>query len=109
MVQGVASLHGARYRVMPDRIEAGSYACAAGITGGDIELVGARSEDMTAILGSLGDAGLAITPTTDGIRVSADGALQARSRCPPRPSLPSRPTCRPSSWRCWRWRTAPRC
>ncbi len=75
-IEGVPALHGARYRVMPDRIEAGSYACAAGITGGDIELVGARAEDMTAILGSLGDAGLAITATADGIRVSADGALR---------------------------------
>ena len=41
-------LNGCTYDVMPDRIEAGSYACAAGITGGSIELVGARAGDVAA-------------------------------------------------------------
>src|SRR4051794_20205233 len=42
-IRGVDRLHGATYSVMPDRIEAGSYACAAAITGGSLELVGAKS------------------------------------------------------------------
>ena len=43
IINGVEGLHGANYDVMPDRIEAGSYACAAGITGGSIDLVGATA------------------------------------------------------------------
>ena len=42
-IHGVDRLHGATYAVMPDRIEAGTYACAAAITGGTLELVGARA------------------------------------------------------------------
>src|SRR6188768_3554959 len=56
-IKGRERLHGATYAVMPDRIEAGSYACAAAITGGDLELVGARSDTMHAILAGLIDAG----------------------------------------------------
>ncbi len=48
-IEGVKELHGATYAVMPDRIEAGSYACAAMITGGSLELVGARKETMPSI------------------------------------------------------------
>ncbi|HEY6916075.1 MAG TPA: UDP-N-acetylglucosamine 1-carboxyvinyltransferase [Allosphingosinicella sp.] len=70
-VEGVDRLHGATYAVMPDRIEAGSYACAAAITGGSLELVGARKETMTAILEGLTDAGVTIEDTRDGIRVTA--------------------------------------
>ena len=47
-VEGVERLHGATYAVMPDRIEAGSYACAAAITGGSVELVGVKADDMRA-------------------------------------------------------------
>ena len=52
-VHGKDRLHGATYAVMPDRIEAGSYACAALISGGALELVGAREESMHAILSGL--------------------------------------------------------
>ncbi|WP_420141101.1 UDP-N-acetylglucosamine 1-carboxyvinyltransferase [Sphingomonas sp.] len=76
VVQGKSALHGAEHRVMPDRIEAGSYACAAGITGGDLLLEGARADDMHAILVSLTDAGLSVTEEADGIRVKADGPLR---------------------------------
>ncbi|HLZ79946.1 MAG TPA: UDP-N-acetylglucosamine 1-carboxyvinyltransferase [Sphingomonas sp.] len=76
VVHGKPKLHGADYRVMPDRIEAGSYACAAAITGGDLELVGARASDMTAILADLREAGLHVETTADGIRVAANGKLK---------------------------------
>nr|WP_310523239.1 UDP-N-acetylglucosamine 1-carboxyvinyltransferase [Polymorphobacter sp.] len=68
-IQGVRDLHGATYAVMPDRIEAGSYACAAAITGGDVELVGATEADLGSTLESLRDAGVDITPTRDGLSV----------------------------------------
>ena len=77
MIQGKDQLHGASYQVMPDRIEAGSYACAAAITGGELELVGARTEDMAAILSGLRDAGIEVSETKDGIRVKADRRVDA--------------------------------
>jgi len=76
IIDGVEGLHGCTYEVMPDRIEAGSYACAAGITGGSIELVGARPSDMLAITNGLAAAGLIIEMTDGGMKVSADGALK---------------------------------
>jgi UDP-N-acetylglucosamine 1-carboxyvinyltransferase len=76
IIDGVEGLHGCTYEVMPDRIEAGSYACAAGITGGSIELVGARPSDMLAITNGLAAAGLVVEITNGGMKVSADGALK---------------------------------
>jgi UDP-N-acetylglucosamine 1-carboxyvinyltransferase len=76
-IQGKTSLSGTDYRVMPDRIEAGSYACAAAITGGEIDLVGAKAADMTAILAGLADAGVTVEERDDAIRVRADGRLHA--------------------------------
>ena len=75
-IEGVERLHGATYSVMPDRIEAGSYACAAAITGGDLELVGACAEDMRATLSALTEAGVTVEEGRDAIRVKADGPLQ---------------------------------
>ena len=76
VIDGVERLHGAEYAVMPDRIEAGSYACAAGITGGSIDLIGARPDDMQAILNALSQAGLVVEFHERGIKVSADGQLK---------------------------------
>jgi UDP-N-acetylglucosamine 1-carboxyvinyltransferase len=61
---------------MPDRIEAGSYACAAGITGGSIDLIGARPDDMQATLHALAQAGLIVEFHNRGIKVSADGGMK---------------------------------
>lgn len=74
-IEGVDRLHGATYRVMPDRIEAGSYACAVGIAGGDVDLAGANAADMQATLGALRDAGVTVEEHRGGIRVSSDGKL----------------------------------
>jgi UDP-N-acetylglucosamine 1-carboxyvinyltransferase len=75
-IQGVDRLHGATYAVMPDRIEAGSYACAAAITGGDLELVGANGDDMRATIHALRDAGVTVEEKAGSIRVAADGPLR---------------------------------
>ncbi len=75
-IDGVEALHGATHRVMPDRIEAGSYACAAGITGGCLDLVGARHEDMRAITSALASAGMMIEFHDEGMKVTADGPLR---------------------------------
>ncbi|UAK25432.1 UDP-N-acetylglucosamine 1-carboxyvinyltransferase [Sphingomonas nostoxanthinifaciens] len=76
VIQGRDRLHAAEHRIMPDRIEAGSYACAAAITGGDLLLEGADAGAMTAILDGLTEAGLTVTVEADGIRVRADGPLR---------------------------------
>jgi UDP-N-acetylglucosamine 1-carboxyvinyltransferase len=75
-IHGKPRLHGATYAVMPDRIEAGSYACAAAITGGDLELVGACAADMQAILAGLREAGVHVEEKRDSIRVAANGKLR---------------------------------
>ena len=69
-IEGVDRLHGATYRVMADRIEAGSYACAAVITEGDVELVGAKADEMDATLAALRQAGATVEETKTGIRVA---------------------------------------
>ena len=75
-IEGVDRLHGATYRVMADRIEAGSYACAAVITEGDVELVGAKASEMEATLSALRDAGATVEDTKTGIRVAMSGRAQ---------------------------------
>ncbi|QVM84384.1 MULTISPECIES: UDP-N-acetylglucosamine 1-carboxyvinyltransferase [Novosphingobium] len=75
-IHGVPRLHGATYMVMPDRIEAGSYACAAAITGGEVLLKGARIEDMEATVQALRDAGVLVEPREDGLYVAANGPLR---------------------------------
>ena len=89
-IEGRDRLHGATYAVMPDRIEAGSYACAAAVTGGTLELLGARRETMPAILSGLEDAGLIVEDVPGGIRVSADGGLKPLSiSTAPFPAFPT--------------------
>jgi len=75
-IHGVPRLHGATYRVMPDRIEAGSYACAAAITGGEITLTGARPEEMRATNHALRNAGVHVEAVKGGLHVAADGPLR---------------------------------
>jgi UDP-N-acetylglucosamine 1-carboxyvinyltransferase len=72
-VEGVMRLHGAEHRVMPDRIEAGTYAIAAAIAGGDVELVGAKHETIAALLERLEQAGVKARDTKSGIALSVNG------------------------------------
>jgi UDP-N-acetylglucosamine 1-carboxyvinyltransferase len=76
-IHGVPRLHGATYRVMSDRIEAGSYACAAAITGGEVFLKHAVADEMDATIQALRDAGVQVEPKSDGIRVWRDGPMKA--------------------------------
>jgi len=73
-VTGVEALHAAHYSVVPDRIETGSYAVAAAITRGDVELVGARIDLMDSVIKVLRDCGVEVTETARGFRVKADAA-----------------------------------
>jgi UDP-N-acetylglucosamine 1-carboxyvinyltransferase len=75
-VQGVERLHGTTHRVVADRIEAGTYAMAAAITGGDVELVGINHDLIGSALASLAQAGVVCTETERGLRVNrSNGAL----------------------------------
>jgi UDP-N-acetylglucosamine 1-carboxyvinyltransferase len=74
VVEGVSKLHGARHTVLPDRIETGTYAMAVAMTGGDVQLSGARPELLQAALDVLTEAGAVVTPTNQGIRVTRNGA-----------------------------------
>lgn len=74
VVEGVGKLHGARHAVLPDRIEAGTYAMAVAMTGGDVMLQNARPELLQAALDVLVQAGVTITPTNEGIRVARNGS-----------------------------------
>jgi UDP-N-acetylglucosamine 1-carboxyvinyltransferase len=73
-VEGVSALHGAEYRVMPDRIEAGTYAIAAAIAGGEVELVGALPETIASLSSILAKSGAEVTITRRGLKVHMNGA-----------------------------------
>ena len=68
-IQGMDSLHGCDYTVIADRIEAGSFAAAAAITGGDVELLGVRAELLQSVIEKFDEAGISIIPTQRGLRV----------------------------------------
>ncbi|WP_374545475.1 UDP-N-acetylglucosamine 1-carboxyvinyltransferase [Rhodoblastus sp.] len=72
-IDGVARLNGAKHRVLPDRIETGTYAMAAAMAGGDIFLQGARADDLQAALDALEQAGAHVEPGPEGIRVWRNG------------------------------------
>jgi UDP-N-acetylglucosamine 1-carboxyvinyltransferase len=74
VIEGVAKLNGATHRVLPDRIETGTYAMAVAMTGGDVLLEGARPELLQSALDVLVQAGTTISATNEGIRVSRNGA-----------------------------------
>jgi len=68
VIDGVQRLHGAHHRIVPDRIEAGTFLCAVGATGGDITLRHTASHTMGAILDKLREAGVQIDESEDRIR-----------------------------------------
>jgi len=72
-IDGVSELHGYRHRVLPDRIETGTYAMAVAMTGGDVLLKGAQPDLLQDALDVLVEAGVTIEPTNEGIRVARNG------------------------------------
>lgn len=73
-IEGVDSLSGARHRVIPDRIETGTYAMAVAMTGGDVILEGARADLLQGALDVIARTGAEITETNSGIRVMRNGS-----------------------------------
>ena len=100
IVEGVTRLGGARHRVLPDRIETGTYAMAVAMTGGDVLLEGARPELLQSALDVIKQTGAEITAANNGIRVRRNGTPHRAGRCEHR-AVPRifRPISRRSSWR----------
>jgi UDP-N-acetylglucosamine 1-carboxyvinyltransferase len=89
-VEGVARLHGTRYRVMPDRIETGTFLVAGAATGGCVTVTGARASILDAVVDKLRESGARVDTGEDWIRVEAAGALTAVNvRTAPYPAFPT--------------------
>ena len=89
-IRGVDRLHGTAHRVMPDRIETGTYLCAAAVTGGAVRLTRTSASYLDAVVDKLMDAGCDIVPERDAIRLKAPPKLTAVSiRTAPYPAFPT--------------------
>lgn len=78
-IQGVQRLHGASHRIVPDRIETGTFLCAVAAAGGDVLLRGARADHLDAVVEKLREAGMAIEAGAQGIRLKSTGRPKAVS------------------------------
>ena len=89
-IRGVTRLHGATHRIMPDRIETGTYLCAAAASGGSVRLTGTRSDYLDAVIDKLTEAGCEVVSESDAIRLRAPARLTAVSlRTSPYPAFPT--------------------
>jgi UDP-N-acetylglucosamine 1-carboxyvinyltransferase len=78
-IQGVEKLHGATHSVVADRIECGTFLCAVAATGGDVLLKDGRAEHLEVVIDLLRKAGAQVEAVEGGIRVRAQGRLEAQS------------------------------
>src|SRR5204862_1677311 len=74
-VKGVSKLHGARHRIIPDRIEAATFIIAGALTGGDLNVAGCDPSHLDALLQKLGEAGVKTVHSADSVRVMGDVPL----------------------------------
>src|SRR5438309_8417775 len=76
-VKGVSKLHGARHRIIPDRIEAATFIIAGALTGGDLNVTGCDPRHLDALLQKLEEAGVKTVHSADSVRVMGDAPLKA--------------------------------
>jgi UDP-N-acetylglucosamine 1-carboxyvinyltransferase len=76
-VNGVGKLHGTKHRIIPDRIEAGTFIVAGALTGGDINVAGCEPRHLGALLQKLEEVGVKTVPKGDSVRVMGDSPLRA--------------------------------
>ena len=89
-IQGVERLHGATHSIMPDRIETGTYLCAAAATGGEIRLTGTSASYLDAVIAKLRETGCAVNSEDDAIMLKAPQRLKAVGiRTEPYPAFPT--------------------
>ena len=75
-IKGVSSLRGSEYRIMADRIEAGTFLVAAAITGGECDIEGCPIEELTAVMAKMGEMGVTLEPHQTGVAVCRSGNLR---------------------------------
>jgi UDP-N-acetylglucosamine 1-carboxyvinyltransferase len=89
-IRGVDKLHGCRHSIIPDRIEAGTFAVAAAITRGDIEVVNCRPQHLMAVLAQLSEAGAEVTFGPGSVRIRGrDPILSKDVTTSPYPAFPT--------------------
>ena len=71
IIEGVTSLKPTEAAIIPDRIEAGTFMIAAGMTGGEINVIGCNPHHLEALINKLRDTGMKISPIEDGLKVSS--------------------------------------
>jgi UDP-N-acetylglucosamine 1-carboxyvinyltransferase len=76
-IEGVDALHGLTHRVIPDRIEAGSFVIAGALTGGDMRVAGARPEHLEAFLIKLKEVGVTLETDVNSVRVRGNGKIKS--------------------------------
>ena len=76
-IQGVARLRGAKHRIIPDRIEAGTFIIAGALTGGDLVVAGCEPKHLGALLQKLQEVGVSVRESADSVRVMAGRSLRA--------------------------------
>ena len=76
-IKGVSKLKGAKHRIIPDRIEAGTFIIAAALTGGDLMVSGCDPSHLTALLQKLEESGVKLKISGDSVRVIGDNPLKA--------------------------------
>jgi len=76
-IEGVDSLHGVSHRVIPDRIEAGSFMVAVALAGGDVVVRGVRPDHLDALLLKLREAGTVLSLEEGGIRIKGNGKVNS--------------------------------
>ena len=89
MIEGVDSLHGAEYTPIPDRIEAGTLACAAALTEGSVLLAGARADHMRALLFKLTESGVICQDDARGLRLRGKARHPMEARTLSYPGFPT--------------------
>ena len=75
-IEGVTSLRGCEYRIMPDRIEAGTFLAAAAITGGECEIKGCPVNELTAVMAKMGEMGVILESHENTVTVRPSGGLR---------------------------------
>jgi len=89
-VEGVERLHPVEAEIIPDRIEAGTFMIAAGITGGEIRVMGCHPPHLDALIEKLRDAGMMIEPIDGGLRAAGDGRIRSVDvKTLPHPGFPT--------------------
>ena len=89
-IEGVTSLKPTEASIIPDRIEAGTFMIAAGMTRGEINVIGCNHHHLEALINKLRDTGMKITPVKNGLKVSSTGKINSVDvKTLPHPGFPT--------------------